>query len=140
MKRWGLDKTRAYIYAIGDLAYLGWDPYFTAPGAGIRLLSFGVERSVLDARLETRWRDFENSSNIPNNSLRTGEQTRAGFDYSYYLTPAFVLTVQTYGQREDAEVGFWADWEVSLPAALPTHSTIRCGRAFIPGPSRSAAA
>ncbi len=25
-----------------------------------------------------------------------------------------MLTAQTYGQREDAEVGFWADWEVSL--------------------------
>jgi len=114
MKRWGWDKTRAYIYAIGDLAYLGWDPYFTAPGAGFRLLSFGVERSVLDARIETRWRDFENSSNLPTNSQRTGEQTRAGFNYSYYLTPALVLNAQTYGQREDAEVGFWADWEVSF--------------------------
>ena len=26
MKRWGWDKTRAYLYAIGDLASLGWDP------------------------------------------------------------------------------------------------------------------
>ena len=51
---------------------------------------------------------------MPNNSQRTGEQTRAGFNYSYYLTPAFVITAQTYGQREDAEVGFWADWEFSF--------------------------
>ena len=27
MKRWGWDKTRAYLYAIGDLAYLGWGPH-----------------------------------------------------------------------------------------------------------------
>jgi hypothetical protein len=46
-----MDKTRAFIYAIGDLAYLGYDPYFTAPGAGLRLLSFATERSVLDAGL-----------------------------------------------------------------------------------------
>jgi hypothetical protein len=114
MKRWGLNATRAYIYAIGDLAYLGYDPYFTAPGAGVRLLSFAAPQTVLDARIETRYRDFENSSNLPLNSQRTGAQTRAGFTYSYYLSPGFVITTQLYGQREDAEVGYWADWEIAL--------------------------
>ncbi len=52
MKRWGWDKTRVYVYAIGNLAYLGYDEYFSAPGAGLRLLTIG-DRSVLDARLET---------------------------------------------------------------------------------------
>ena len=113
MKRWGLDKTRAYVYAIGDLAYLGYDPYFTAPGAGVRLLSFAAAQSVLDARVETRWRDFENSSDLPLNSDRTGAQTRAGATYSYYFTPAFVVTSQLYAQRENAEVGYWKDWEIA---------------------------
>ncbi|MGH6801885.1 MAG: tetratricopeptide repeat protein [Methyloceanibacter sp.] len=114
MKRWGWDKTRGYIYAIGDLAYLGYDPYFTAPGAGVRLLSFAVAQSVLDARLETRWRDFQDSSDLPTNSLRTGWQTRFGATYSYYLTPGFVVTSQGYAQREDADAGFYADWEIAL--------------------------
>jgi tetratricopeptide (TPR) repeat protein len=114
MKRWDLEKTRAYIYAIGDLAYLGWDPYFSAPGAGLRLLSFAAPQSVLDARLETRWRDFENSSDLPNNSLRTGLQTRFGATYSYYFTPGFVVTTQGYAQRENADAGFYADWEIAL--------------------------
>ncbi len=114
MKRWGMDKTRGYIYAIGDLAYLGNDPYFSAPGAGVRLLSFAAAGSVLDARVETRFRDFQNSGDLPTNSQRTGEQTRAGFNYSYYLTPALVITTQTYAQRENAEVGYWADWEISF--------------------------
>ena len=48
LKRWGMNNTRAFVYAIGDLAYLGYDYYFAAPGAGIRLLSFAAERSVLD--------------------------------------------------------------------------------------------
>ena len=113
MKRWNLDKTRAYIYAIGDLAYLGYEPYFTAPGGGVRLLSFAAAQSVLDARLETRWRDFQNSSDLPFNSDRTGAQTRAGATYSYYFTPAFVVTSQLYGQREDAEVGYYKDWEIA---------------------------
>jgi hypothetical protein len=114
LKRWGMDKTRGYIYAIGDLAYLGYDPYFTAPGAGVRLLSFGAERSVVDARIETRWREFDNSKDLPFNSDRSGAQTRFGATYSYYMTPAFVVTTQLYGQREDAEVGYWADWEIAF--------------------------
>jgi tetratricopeptide (TPR) repeat protein len=113
MKRWGWDKTRAYVYAIGDLAYLGYDEYFSAPGAGLRLLTIGP-RSVLDARLETRWRDFQNSNDLPTNSLYTGEQTRGGATYSYYVNPAFVLTGQAYVQREDAEAGFYSDWELAL--------------------------
>jgi hypothetical protein len=114
MKRWGMDKTRGYVYAIGDLALLGYDTYFTAPGAGVRLLTFNAAQIVLDARVETRYRDFENSSNLPLNSQRTGLQTRAGFTYAYYFTPAFVMTSQAYVQRENAEVGYWADWEYSL--------------------------
>jgi hypothetical protein len=114
MKRWNMDKTRAYFYAIGDLAYLGYDPYFSAPGGGFRLLSFGAPQSVVDFRIESRWRDFENSSDLPFNSDRTGAQTRAGATYSYYFTPAFVVTTQLYGQRENAEVGYWADWEIAF--------------------------
>ncbi|MCJ7598251.1 MAG: hypothetical protein MUO41_06435, partial [Methyloceanibacter sp.] len=113
MKRWNLDKTRAYIYAIGDFAYLGYNPYFTAPGGGVRLLSFAAAQSVLDARVETRVRDFQNSSDLPNNSLRTGAQTRFGATYSYYFTPAFVVTSQGYAQREDAKADYYADWEIA---------------------------
>jgi len=36
LKRLGWGQTRLYTYAIGDLAYLGYDTYFTAPGAGVR--------------------------------------------------------------------------------------------------------
>ena len=118
MKRWGMEKTRAYIYAIGDLAYLGYDYYFGAPGAGIRLLSFAAERSVLDARLETRVRQFNDTSDLPTNTLRDGAQTRFGATYSYYLTPALVLTTQGYAQRENAEVGFYTDWEIAFSGGL----------------------
>ncbi len=87
LKRWGADNSRGYIYAIGDLAYLGYDYYFSAPGAGVRFLSFAAEKSVLDARFETRDRQFNDTSDLPTNSLRTGWQTRFGATYSYYLTP-----------------------------------------------------
>ena len=43
-----------------------------------------------------------------------GRRRVLGATYSYYFTPAFVVTTQTYGQREDAEVGFCADWEIAL--------------------------
>ena len=114
LKRWGADNSRGYIYAIGDLAYLGYDYYFSAPGAGLRFLSFAAEKSVLDARLETRDREFNDTSDLPTNSLRTGWQTRLGATYSYYLTPGFVVTTQGYAQREAAEADFYADWEMAL--------------------------
>jgi tetratricopeptide (TPR) repeat protein len=118
MKRWGMDKTRAFIYAIGDLAYLGYDPYFQAPGAGLRLLSFAAERSVLDARIETRDRQFENTPDLPTNTLRDGPQTRFGATYSYYLTPGLVLTTQGYAQREDVKAGFYSDWEMAFSGGI----------------------
>jgi len=114
LKRWGWGQTRLYTYAIADLAYLGYDTYFTAPGAGIRLLSFSAERSVLDARLETRYREFNDTYDLPTNSWRDGFQTRLGVNYSYYATPEFVITTQGYMQREDADVEFYADWEIAL--------------------------
>ena len=114
LKRWGADNSRGYIYAIGDLAYLGYDYYFSAPGAGVRFLSFAAEKSVLDARFETRDRQFNDTSDLPTNSLRTGWQTRFGATYSYYLTPGFVITTQGYAQREAAAADFYADWEMAV--------------------------
>ncbi len=114
MKRWGMDQSRLFIYAIGDLAYLGYDYYFGAPGAGIRILSFAAERSVLDTRIETRIRDFDNTPDLPTNTLRDGPQTRFGTTYSYYVTPGFVVTTQGYAQREDVTAGFYSNWEIAL--------------------------
>ncbi|HZJ12707.1 MAG TPA: tetratricopeptide repeat protein, partial [Methyloceanibacter sp.] len=118
LKRFGWGQTRLYTYAIADLAYLGYDTYFTAPGAGIRLLSFSAERSVLDARLETRYREFNDTFDLPTNSWRDGFQTRLGATYSYYTTPEFVITTQGYVQREDADVEFYADWEIALSSGF----------------------
>src|SRR6187401_2675371 len=136
MKRWSVDKSRAFVYAIGDLAYLGYDPYFTAPGVGGRILSFAAERSVLDARLETRWRDFEDNSNRPTNSLRTGAQTRFGATYSYYLTPALVLGLHkaTPSARMPRPDSMPTGKSLSLPG-LPGPSTTRYGPVNIHGPS-----
>jgi tetratricopeptide (TPR) repeat protein len=114
LKRWGMNASRLYLYAIGDLAYLGYEDYFTAPGAGIRLLSFAAERSVLDARIETRYRSFTDSRDLPTNSLRDGLQTRVGATYSYYFTPGFVATLQGYAQREDADADFYSSREAAF--------------------------
>ena len=96
---------------------------------------------MLDARIETRYREFNDTSDLPTNSLRTGWQTRLGGTYSYYLTPGFVLTTQGYDQREDAEVGLLRRLgDGGFGAASPGPSTIRCGRRNIPGPSRWAPA
>jgi hypothetical protein len=84
LKRIGWDKSRFFVYGIGDEVLLGNDQYFAA-GGGIRLLSFAAARSVLDVRLETRVRQFTNTTDRPTNTLRDGAQNRFGGSYSYYL-------------------------------------------------------
>jgi hypothetical protein len=118
LKRIGMDKSRLFVYGIGDETLLGNDQYFAGGGGGIRLLSYAADRSVLDARLETRYRDFSDSSLRPTSSLRTGLQTRLGGSYSYFLAPGLILTIEGYDQREDADVGFYADWELGASAGI----------------------
>ncbi|MGZ5862234.1 MAG: tetratricopeptide repeat protein [Methyloceanibacter sp.] len=118
LKRIGMDKSRLFVYGIGDEVLLGNDQYFAGGGGGIRLLSYAADRSVLDARLETRYRDFSDSTLRPTSSLRTGLQTRLGGSYSYFLGPGLILTVEGYDQREDADVGFYADWELGASAGI----------------------
>jgi hypothetical protein len=72
----------------------------------------------LDARLETRYQDFQDSSNLPFNSQRTGALTRLGITYSYYVTPGFVVTTQGYGQRENASADSYRDWELALSSGF----------------------
>ena len=97
-----------------------------------RFLSFAAPQSVLDARVETRWRDFENSSDLPQNDLRTGAQTRGGVTYSYHLSPGFVITTQGYVQRENAKANFYSDWELAASGGFAWTSITRCGRRSIP--------
>jgi hypothetical protein len=118
LKRIGIEKSRFYVYGIGDEVLLGNDQYFAAGGGGLRFLSFAAPRSALDLRLETRVRQFTNTNDRPTNTLRDGAQTRFGGSYSYYLAPGVVLIVQGYAQREDADVGFYANIEVGASAGI----------------------
>jgi hypothetical protein len=112
MKRWGMDKSRLFLYGIGDETLLGNAQYFDAGGAGARILSFAAERSILDVRLETRFREFNNTEIRPTSTLRDGEQTRLGGSYSYLIAPGLILIVEGYDQRENADAGFYANWEL----------------------------
>ena len=118
MKRWGMDKSRLFLYGIGTEVLLGNDQYFDAGGAGVRVLSFAAERSILDVRLETRIREFNNTDIRPTSTLRDGAQSRIGGSYSYFLAPGLVLIVEGYDQREDADAGFYANWEFGGSAGI----------------------
>ena len=118
MKRWGMDKSRLFLYGIGDEVLLGNAQYFDAGGAGARILSFAAERSILDVRVETRFRNFNNTEIRPTSSLREGEQTRLGGSYSYLLAPGLVLIVEGYDQRENADASFYANWEFGGSAGI----------------------
>jgi hypothetical protein len=118
LRRWNMDKSRLFIYGIGDETLLGNDQYFAGGGGGIRLLSYATERSVLDMRFETRDLDYTNTTLRPTSSLYTGLQTRAGGSYSYFLAPGLIVTVEGYGQRVNAEAGFFSDWEFGASAGV----------------------
>ena len=118
MKRVGMDKSRLFLYGIGDEVLLGNDQYFTAGGGGVRVLSFAAERSILDVRLETRIREFNNTELRPTSTLRDGAQTRVGGSYSYLLAPGLILIVEGYDQRENADAGFYANWEFGGSAGI----------------------
>jgi len=118
LKRFGIDASRLSIYGIGDEVLSQNDQYFWAAGGGVRFLSFAAERSVLDFRVETRVREYTNTSDSPTNTLRDGAQTRFGGYYTYYLAPGLSLVVQGYAQREDAKADFYANWELGASAGI----------------------
>lgn len=118
MRRFGMNGTRLYVYALGDIAFLGSDFYLGAPGAGIQLLSYAAPRSALDIRLETRERQFNNSHTYPDNTQWNGLQSRYNLTYSYFLAPGLVLTVQGQAQRENSAARYYANWQVSGAGAL----------------------
>lgn len=118
LKRFDMPQSRFFVYGIGDETLLGNDQYFSAGGGGIRFLSFAAERSVIDLRLETRDRQFSNSSLRPDSTLRDGMQTRFGGTYSYFFTPNLVFIVEGYDQRENSAADFYADWEEGASAGI----------------------
>ena len=76
LKRCGIEKSRFYVYGIGDEVLLGNDQYFAARRRRPPLLELcraAERRSML--RLETRLRHFTNTDDRPTNTLRDGEQT-----------------------------------------------------------------
>jgi hypothetical protein len=113
LRRVGLDKSRLFLYGIGDISTLDNQYYFGAWGGGVRLLTFGAERSVIDLRLETRVRSFNDSSDFPNASLRDGPQTRIGGTIAHYLTPTLVLTLESFLQRESVDAAFFSNTGIS---------------------------
>jgi tetratricopeptide (TPR) repeat protein len=118
LRRWNMDKSRLFVYAIGDETLLGNDQYFAGGGAGVRILSYAIDRSVLDVRFETRDLDYSNTTLATTSSLYTGLQTRFGGSYSYFLAPGLILTAESYGQRVNAETGFYSDWEFGASAGF----------------------
>ncbi len=118
LKRIGMDQSRLFVYGIGDETLLGNDQYFNAGGAGVRFLSYAAPRSVIDLRLETRDRQFNNTEIRPDSTLRNGFQTRVGGSYSYFLAPGIILIVEGYAQRENADASFYANVELGGSAGI----------------------
>lgn len=118
MKRFRMEKTRAWVYAIGDAAQLEDDYYFSSIGGGIRLATFYFDRSIIELKGESRYRTYNDTFDRPFSSLREGPQSRLSFAYAYQLTPALLLTSQHQVQREDTDADFYSNFEYASTMGL----------------------
>lgn len=118
MKRWYIDRGRLQVYGIGTFSMLGDSFDFGAGGAGMHILTYLTDRSWLDIRLETRVREFNDTTEQPNNSLRDGPQTRGIAGYSYSVTPNLVVSLQGVIQREAEDAAYFSNWEYSFTGGL----------------------
>lgn len=118
MKRYGLDKSRLFVYGIVDGAQLHDDPYFSSGGFGSRLVTNAADRSTLVLKAEQRYRTYYNSSERPTNDLRDGTQTQFTINYAYQLRPNMVVSTELHQQSEDVDADFYSNSEISASTGV----------------------
>ncbi len=118
MKRYGLDKSRLFVYGIVDGAQLHDDPYFSSLGFGSRLVSNAADRSTLALKVEQRYRNYYNSSERPTSSQRDGTQTQFSVNYAYQLRPNVVISTELNERREDTDADYYSNREFSGSAGV----------------------
>ena len=106
-----MQDTRGGVYAIVDWAQLDDDDYFSAFGAGLKLVSYAIERKRLSLRGEYRNRQYNNTAVRPTNSLRDGNEGQGIATLGYRVRPDLYTTVEVRVRRQDTEADFYANWE-----------------------------
>ncbi|MGE0210334.1 MAG: hypothetical protein AB7S41_01425 [Parvibaculaceae bacterium] len=118
MGRFGIDDTYLGIYAIGSGALLSGDGYFANAGAGVKLEVRPAPGSQIFSRFEYRRRWYDDHSNNPNASDRTGDKYSGIVAYRYFFTPDVSGSIAGRFAREETRENFLDNWEYGVQGAL----------------------
>jgi len=116
LARYDIENTFAGLYAITGGAVLGQQVYFGSLGAGGAARTVFNERTRGIARLEYRYRWYENTSDLPYNNWRTGDEIRASGLVSYLVTSDLVVSGGARLARYDVDADFYSGWEFGFEA------------------------
>lgn len=111
MARFDVEDTRSGIYAIYDWAQLDDSYYFSAVGAGLKLVSHALERKDLTLKGEYRHRQYNDTPRLPTNSLRDGDEGQGIATFGYRVRPDLYTTVEVRVRRQSTDADLYANWE-----------------------------
>ncbi|KQT85746.1 tetratricopeptide repeat protein [Aurantimonas sp. Leaf443] len=110
--RYGLDDTRLSVYGILGGAVLQADPYLASGGLGIQASTLIDPQLRLTGNLEARHEAFQDSTDRPTSSDRTGERYNASLAAQYALSDRTVLFSTLIGERRLADADYLSYGEV----------------------------
>jgi len=106
-------------FALANVVLLGTNLDFDTFGAGVEF-----DKALLDERLQLgagytyRYQTFQNSVQLPTNSLFTGPVNIIGLTGSYQLTNTIQVGLSGYASNQDAEADFNSNWQYSVAAGI----------------------
>lgn len=118
LARVGMDNARIGIYGIAGAVGLGGDLYTTTLGAGVRSEKTLSPRARVSSRLEYRHREYYNTATATTLNLRTGSEVSASAAVTVRATERTTLNASVFGDRTDAEVGFYSHTEIGAAASV----------------------
>jgi hypothetical protein len=106
-------------FAVANVVSLGTSLDFSTFGAGVELdKAFDNDRLLLGAGYTYRYQTFENSAQLPTNSLFTGPVNILGLTSSYQLTDTIQIGLTGYASDQSAQADFNSNWQYSLAAGI----------------------
>jgi hypothetical protein len=112
----GWDKTRLGLYGIVGAARLGGHSYSTTFGAGARLRSQVGERTFLEALIEGRDVEYDNSTTYPTATNGDGETYRAKAKLTQLINSRLSASLTFEARKTDAATVFNSSSYYSLSA------------------------
>ncbi|MEL6502872.1 MAG: surface lipoprotein assembly modifier [Pseudomonadota bacterium] len=121
MGRFDIDNAKLGVYGIASAVHLAGDFYASAFGVGSRLAMKPSAQASLLLKAEYRRRIFQDTTNAPTGSNRTGDEYRLGAFGSYIVNPNLMISGGIQHQWSTAELDFLAYSETTVFAG-PTYA------------------